>query len=62
MSTISKSKDRPSLTKDRSFTAEIKEMLEKRKERYNKAADYVIDTTHLSVEEIVYKIIRLLKG
>lgn len=47
---LKNSKDRPSLT-EKNFIDEIKEVLEERKSRYKKAADYTIDTSTLTPEE-----------
>ncbi|MBL7054960.1 shikimate kinase [Candidatus Woesearchaeota archaeon] len=58
-SRIKNSKQRPSLTY-RSFIEEIKEISEQRKEKYNKAADFVIGTSNLNVEEVCNKIIKKL--
>ncbi|MFH1612395.1 MAG: shikimate kinase [bacterium] len=54
---IEKGKDRPSLTGEKTFIEEIQEVLSQREEKYNKAADFVIDTSNLSIEEIVNEII-----
>jgi len=52
---------RPSLTGKRSFTEEVAEVLERRRKRYEEAADYAIDTSRLTVDEVVDKIIDYLK-
>ncbi len=39
----------------------IKELLDYRKPFYEKSADYIVDTSHLSVEEAVEKILKYLK-
>jgi len=39
----------------------IKELLDSRKPFYKKSADYIIDTSHLSVKEVVEKILKYLK-
>jgi shikimate kinase len=39
----------------------IRELLDYRKPFYEKSADYIIDTSHLTVEEIVEKILKYLK-
>ena len=44
------SKERPALT-GKGFLEEIKDVLQEREGRYNKAADYTIDTSRLSPEE-----------
>src|SRR3989338_1329111 len=50
-SRIKNSKARPALTKS-SFIDEVKDVMQEREERYNKAADYAIDTSRLSPEEV----------
>ncbi len=54
---IKNEKSRPPLT-DRQLTEEVKEMLEKRKKLYESAADYIVDTTNLTVEDAVDIIIK----
>lgn len=39
----------------------IEELLDYRKPFYGKSADYIVDTSHLSVEEVVEKILKYLK-
>ena len=48
---IKNKKDRPSLTK-KSFLEEIKDMMDEREHGYKNAADFAIDTSKLSPEEI----------
>ena len=52
---------RPSLTDGKSFAEEIEEVLIQRKEKYKKAADYIIDTSKLSPSDVAKKIILLMK-
>jgi len=52
---------RPSLTGKKSFTEEVSEVLEQRRKKYEDAADYAIDTSKLTVNEVVNKIIGYLK-
>lgn len=58
---IKDDKERPSLTGSQSFTEEVEEILKKRSKKYEKAADYVIDTTRLTVDEVADRIINYLK-
>ncbi|MEK6983300.1 MAG: shikimate kinase [Nanoarchaeota archaeon] len=48
---IKGSKERPALTK-KNFYDEIKDVLQDREIRYKKAADYTIDTSRLSPQEV----------
>jgi len=52
---------RPSLIDGKSFVDEIEEVLMQRKEKYEKAADYIIDTSKLSISDVAKKIISLMK-
>ena len=52
---------RPSLTGRKSFVDEIEEVLAQRKEKYEKAADYIIDTSKLSTSDVAKQIISLMK-
>ena len=45
ISRISTSSERPSLTGNKSFTSEVREVLKKREPLYQASADYVIDTS-----------------
>jgi len=54
---IKDNKDRPSLTRTKSFIDEVDEVLEKRSPSYKKAADYEIETDNKSIEEISKEII-----
>lgn len=49
---------RPSLT-GKSFTEEVEEVLRERTPRYTAAADYVIDTDGLTIEQVATKIRKL---
>jgi len=53
---IHKGKNRPSLTGGKSFTDEVRIMLARRKEKYKKAADFSVNTSHLSISEVVRNI------
>jgi shikimate kinase len=53
-------KDRPLLLKSKNVIETIKELLEMRKVYYDKA-DYKIDTTKKSIEEVANEIIEILK-
>lgn len=57
---LKNSKDRPALTKGK-FIGEIKDVLQEREARYKKAADYTIDTSRLTPEEICDLIIHYLQ-
>ena len=52
---------RPSLTDGKSFVDEIEEVLMQRKEKYEKAANYIIDTSKLSPSDVAGKIISLME-
>ncbi len=52
---------RPSLTGNKSSTEEVAEVLKERTPKYIAAADYTIDTSKISPEEIADKIIKYLK-
>jgi len=58
---IKDDQERPSLTRKKSFTEEVAEVLEQRRKKYEEAADYAIDTSKLTVDEVVDKIIGYLK-
>jgi len=58
---IKEDQGRPSLTGKKSFTEEVAEVLEQRRKKYEDAADYAIDTSRLTVDEVVDKIIGYLK-
>jgi len=52
---------RPSLTDGKSFVDEIEEVLTQRKEKYEKAANYIIDTSKLSPSDVAKKIVSLMR-
>ncbi|MFH1905677.1 MAG: shikimate kinase [bacterium] len=52
---------RPSLTDGKSFVDEIEEVLIQRKEKYEKDADYIIDTSELSTSDVAKQIISLMR-
>ncbi|MCK5594647.1 shikimate kinase [bacterium] len=52
---------RPSLTDEKTFIDEVEEVLMQRKEKYEKAADYTIDTSKLSTVDVAKKIVSLMK-
>lgn len=54
-------KDRPALTEGKSFTEEVAEVLEKRKDRYRQAADHEIDTDGVAPDAIAEEIATTLK-
>ncbi len=55
---ISSDTQRPSLTGEKSFTAEVREVLERRTPLYDKYCDFQLRTDSLSVEQIVDVIIK----
>ena len=57
--TNSNNKDRPPL-KGKDAIEEIKEVLEERKEKYNKAADLTINTDNKTINEVAKEIISLI--
>ncbi|HLC65227.1 MAG TPA: shikimate kinase [Candidatus Nanoarchaeia archaeon] len=56
---IKRSKERPSLT-GKSFVEEVAEVLERRNPKYGAAADYIIKTDKLTVEEQAREVIKRL--
>ena len=52
---------RPSLTSGKSFVDEIEEVLAQRREKYKKAADYIINTSKLSPSDVAKKIVSLMR-
>jgi len=58
---IKKDTQRPSLTATRSFIEEVEDVLNQRKRKYEDAADYSIDTSKLTVNEVVNRILSHLK-
>ncbi|HEY5650201.1 MAG TPA: shikimate kinase, partial [Acidimicrobiia bacterium] len=57
VSRIEKGTERPSLTGAKSFTDEVAEVLERRIPKYTAAAQYEIDTEHLTPEQVADKIV-----
>lgn len=55
---IKHDKERPSLTGNKSFIEEVEDVLKKRSRKYEEAADYVIDTTSLIINEVADRIIK----
>jgi len=53
--------ERPSLTGEKSFTEEVEEVLERRTPIYESAAQYEIDTEHLTPEQVADRIIDIWK-
>ncbi len=51
-SRLKSDKKRPALTENKSHIDEIREVMDEREPRYRKAADYTIDTSGLTPEEI----------
>jgi shikimate kinase len=56
VSRIEGSTERPSLTGTKSFTDEVEEVLHRRTPKYAAAAQYEIDTDHLTPEEVADRI------
>ena len=61
VSRIKNSKKRPSLT-NKTFIEEINHVLKRRKRKYNKAADFVVDTTISNIEQVCNEIIKKLNN
>ena len=57
VSRIEKGTERPSLTGAKSFTDEVAEVLERRIPKYTAAAQYEIDTEHLTPEQVADEIV-----
>lgn len=53
---------RPALVDGKTFTEEVAEVLENRKARYESAADYIIDTDDITVEQVARKIMEIVKS
>ena len=60
-SRLKNSKKRPSLT-NKTFIEEINNVLKQRREKYNKIADFSINTTNLNIEQVCNKIIKKLNN
>ncbi len=59
---ISRSSQRPSLTGNKSVTAEVEEVMRERDPLYRKAADYIINTSEESPRTAGDKITRIYRG
>lgn len=59
VSRIEEDTQRPSLTAGKTFTEEVTEVLERRTPKYQKAANYEIDTDELTPEQVVERIIEI---
>ena len=57
---IKHDKERPSLSGRKSFIEEVEEVLKQRSKKYEEAADYTIDTTILTIDQVTYRIIAFL--
>jgi len=57
---ISKDKNRPSLTEKKSFTEELEDVWNNRKEIYKQTADIIIETDNKAIKQIVDEIIKQL--
>jgi shikimate kinase len=57
---IQKDTQRPSLTRDKSFTEEVEEVLKQRIPKYKSAAQFEIDTDNLVPEQVANKVLELL--
>ncbi|SPD73719.1 Shikimate kinase [uncultured Desulfobacterium sp.] len=54
--------DRPALTDGKSFTEEVREVLENRLPKYSGAASYDIDTDNMDPDQVAARIIEIWKG
>ena len=54
--------ERPALTAGKSFTAEVEEVLRERTPLYDAAADYRIDTDHMTAEQAADEVARLFRA
>ena len=59
VSRIQEGTERPSLTGGKSFTEEVAEVLEQRVPKYRSAAQYEIDTDHLTPEQVADRVIEI---
>jgi shikimate kinase len=50
---------RPALTRGKTFTEEVSEVLTQRTPKYQAAAHFAIDTDHLSMEQVAYGVIEV---
>ena len=62
LSRIKDDTERPSLTGTKTFLEEIEEVLSERTPKYQEAADFAIETSHLSPEVVTEKILEYLEG
>ena len=53
--------ERPALTKEKSFTEEVQEVLERRIPKYSAASQYEIDTDHMTTDQVASRIIDIWK-
>ncbi len=60
VSRIEKDTQRPALTRGKTFTGEVAEVLERRIPKYESAADVQIDTDNLTPEQAAEKIIQII--
>ncbi len=61
VSRIESGTERPALTEGKTFTEEVAEVLEKRIEKYSSAAQYEIDTDHMSPDQVADRILEIWK-
>jgi shikimate kinase len=59
---IKNSTSRPALTAEKSFTEEMQEVLATRQPLYEAAADYRVNTSHLTIEQVVDDIIHYIRS
>lgn len=62
VSRIADDTQRPALTQGKTFTEEVAEVLDRRTPKYRAAAQFEIDTDHLSVEQVAYGVIEASKS
>lgn len=62
VSRIQEGTQRPALTDGKTFTEEVEEVLTERMPKYKTAADYEIDTDHLTSEQVADCIVDIWKG
>ncbi|PXF56878.1 MAG: shikimate kinase [Deltaproteobacteria bacterium] len=61
VSRIQGDSERPALTAGKTFTEEVTEVLERRLPKYKSAAQYEIDTDDLTLEQVVDRVIEILR-
>jgi len=59
VSRIESGTERPALTEGKTFTEEVAEVLEKRMSKYSSAAQYTIDTDHMTPDQVASSIIEI---